>query len=262
MAAAPTANFDKIKADLTHDGQVLSIVLSSPPGNVLDARMMGEITSCLDSHTDNKAIKAIVFQGEGKHFCFGASVEEHKKDLAPHMISGFHGLFKKLLACQTPTIALVRGQCLGGGMELAAFCNFVLAEPSAKFGQPEIQLAVLPPVAAAILPGIVGQLRADDLILTGRSIDAATAHAWGLVHSVAENGAETLETLLSKHILPKSASSLRFANRAVRSRWYEDLAEQLDAMERLYVDELMESNDANEGIEAFLQKRPASWKNC
>jgi cyclohexa-1,5-dienecarbonyl-CoA hydratase len=178
------------------------------------------------------------------------------------MISGFHGLFKKLLGCQIPIIALVRGQCLGGGMELALFSNFIFAEPSAKFGQPEIQLAVFPPVAALLLPEIVGQLRADDLVLTGRSIDAATAQAWGLVHEVAENGQEALEAFLQKQILPKSASSLRMANRAVRSSWYRDLGERLDEMERLYVNELMETEDANEGIGAFLEKRKPSWKNC
>lgn len=261
MTGCSDNSCEKIKVDLTHDGQVLSVALSSPPGNVLDAQMMREIISCVESLGSGGSVKAIVFKGEGKHFCFGASVAEHQKDQAADMIAGFHRMFKALLDCEVPTIALVRGQCLGGGMELASFCNIILAEPSAKFGQPEIQLGVFPPVAALVLPHIVGQLRADDLVLTGRSIDAATAHAWGLVQSVVEDGEAALEDLLSKQILPKSASSLRYANLAVRSRWYEDLAERLDRMERLYVDGLMETFDANEGISAFLQKRPPAWKN-
>jgi cyclohexa-1,5-dienecarbonyl-CoA hydratase len=222
---------------------------------------MSEIVACLDAEGSSVDLKAIVFVGEGKHFCFGASVAEHRKDQAPAMISGFHGLFKKLLAVQTPLVALVRGQCLGGGMELASFCNFVLAEPNAKFGQPEIQLAVLPPVASAILPGIVGQARADDIVLTGRSIDAETAREWGLVHAVAEDGEALLGELLEKHLLPKSAAALRFAHKAVRYHWYAALSQILDEMERLYVDGLMECDDANEGIAAFLEKRKPCFKN-
>ncbi len=251
----------RIKVSLVHQGQILHILLSSPPGNVLDGQMMAEICACFDNEAKGKSVKAIVFEGQGKHFCFGASVAEHIKDKAPEMISSFHGMFKKLLKCRAPTVALVRGQCLGGGMELASFCNFIIAQTSAKFGQPEIQLGVLPPVAAAILPDIIGQQRADDIVLTGRSIDAETAHAWGLVHTVQEDGAVALEEFLVKHILPKSAESLRHANRAVRSTWYKELGARLDEMEHLYLQELMETQDANEGIAAFIEKRKPEWSN-
>jgi cyclohexa-1,5-dienecarbonyl-CoA hydratase len=252
---------EKIKVRRDHDGQVLRIVLAFPKGNVLDAQMMGEICACLDAEASAPGLKAIVFEGEGKHFCFGASVPEHVKEKAPEMIRGFHGLFKQLLATGIPTFALVRGQCLGGGMELAAFCNFVLAEPSAVFGQPEIVLGVFPPVAALILPGIVGQSRADDLVLTGRSIDAQTALAWGLVHAVAEDGEKLLGEALAKHFLPKSAESLRHANRAVRESWHRELPAALDRMEKAYVVDLMGTHDANEGIAAFLEKRAPKWES-
>ena len=252
---------EKIKVRRDYDGQVLRIVLAFPKGNVLDAQMMGEIAACIDHDAADKNLKAIVFEGEGKHFCFGASVPEHVKERAPEMIRGFHTLFKKLLACGVPTFALVRGQCLGGGMELAAFCNFVVAEPSAMFGQPEIVLGVFPPVAALILPRIVGQSRADDLVLTGRSIDAGTALAWGLVHAVGDDGEKLLAEALAKHILPKSAESLRHANRAVRESWHRELPAALDRMERAYVGDLMSTHDANEGIAAFLEKRAPKWES-
>ena len=255
------ASFDKIKVESTHDKQVLRIVLADPPGNVLSASMMKQIDDCLNTEDANPALKAIVFEGQGKHFCFGASVEEHQKDQAPEMIRGFHALFKRILALTVPTFALVRGQCLGGGMELAAFCNFIFAEPKARFGQPEIVLGVFPPVAALILPHLIGQSRADDIILTGRSIDAATAHNWGLVNTVADDAGQALSQFLDTHILPKSAIALRFAHRASRHYWVHKLGEQLDGMERFYVDELMGTQDANEGIAAFLQKRPPDWKN-
>ncbi len=254
--------YEKISIETTCAGQVLRITLDSPPANILDGQTMAEIRACLGAEGASRDLKAIVFAGAGKHFCFGASVAEHQKDQAPAMIAGFHAMFNELLACETPLVALVRGQCLGGGMELASFCNFILAEPSAKFGQPEIQLAVLPPVASAILPGIIGQLRADDLVLTGRSIDARTACDWGLVHGVADDGEALLGELLEKHLLPKSAAALRCANRAVRAGWHASLGRTLDEMERLYVDKLMETADANEGIAAFLEKRKASWKNA
>jgi cyclohexa-1,5-dienecarbonyl-CoA hydratase len=256
-----SSEYERIEVQSTHEGQLLRIILSNPPGNVLDARMMGEISACLEAQKARPDLKAIVFEGAGKHFCFGASVQEHRKEQAPEMIRGFHGMFKQMLALAVPTIALVRGQCLGGGMELASFCNFVIAEPGAKFGQPEIKLAVFPPVAALILPQILGQLRADDLILTGRAIDAVTAQAWGLVHTVVEDGEEALLTFVEKRILPKSAEALRYANRASRFDWGASLVEALDRMERFYVDELMETEDANEGIASFLEKRTPVWKN-
>ena len=121
------AEYEKIRVSLAHDDQVLRIVLATPPANILDGQTMSEIVRCLDGEGSSPALKAIVFEGEGKHFCFGASVAEHTKERAPEMIAGFHSMFKKLLACATPLVALVRGQCLGGGMELAAFCNFVSA---------------------------------------------------------------------------------------------------------------------------------------
>ncbi len=251
----------KIKVRLTHGDRVLRIVLAAPPGNVLDARMMEEIAACLKREGKRPELRAVVFSSESKHFCFGASVAEHQKDQAPSMIRSFNSLFKDLLALAVPTFSLVKGQCLGGGMELASFCNFVIAEPGAKFGQPEINLGVLPPVAALILPSIIGQLRADDLILTGRSINAETAHEWGLVHEVCDDVEEALEKALEKHFLPKSAEALRMANRASRAAWHRRLAGDLDDMERFYVDRLMETHDANEGIVSFLEKRKPLWQD-
>ncbi|MBN2493862.1 MAG: enoyl-CoA hydratase/isomerase family protein [Deltaproteobacteria bacterium] len=252
---------DKLRALLERDGQVLRLVVDDPPGNVLAAEVLQGISGVLEREGERAELKAIVFEGQGKHFSFGASVEEHQKEQAPAMIHAFHGLFKQLLALDVPCAALVRGQCLGGALELVCFCHFILAEPSARLGLPEITLAVFPPVAAAILPDLIGRPRAEDLILTGRSIDASVAESWGLVHRVADRAEEALDELLEKQLLPKSAAALRFGCRAARAGWHERLGADLDRMERLYVDELMESDDASEGIAAFLQKRSPEWKN-
>ena len=251
----------KIHVTREFDDAVLRISLATPPGNILDAATMAEITACLKQHANDNNIKAIVFEAQGKHFSFGASVEEHQKDQAPKMIRDFHGLFKTLLSTGFVTIAVVQGQCLGGAMELVSFCNFIFCDETAKFGQPEIQLGVFPPVAAVLLPGVIGQLRADDLVLTGRTIDATTAQSWGLVHQVCQNPKEDLASFLERTILPKSAESLRHANKAVRRDWYRQLAAKLDLMETAYVQELMETEDANEGIRSFLEKRKPAWKN-
>ncbi|HMK36017.1 MAG TPA: enoyl-CoA hydratase-related protein, partial [Desulfomonilaceae bacterium] len=170
----------------------------------------------------------------------------------------------QLVNMAVPTMAIVRGQCLGGGMELALFCNFIVADRTAFFGQPEIILGVLPPPASVMLPRKVGQSYADDLVLTGRSIDALEAYRIGLVNVLAEEGQDawvTASAWIEKHILPKSAACLRVANRAVRNDFFRRVTEDLPRMESLYLKDLMESFDANEGINSFLEKRKPAWKN-
>ncbi|MEW6115024.1 MAG: enoyl-CoA hydratase-related protein, partial [Thermodesulfobacteriota bacterium] len=140
-----------IQCEKHYDGAVLKIVLNSPKANILEAAMLREINTCLDSLRQDNNLKLLVFEGAGKHFSFGASVAEHTKENAAMMLNAFHAMFYKLMDLAIPTMAVVRGQCLGGGMELALFCNFIVADRSAFFGQPEIVLAVFPPPASALL---------------------------------------------------------------------------------------------------------------
>jgi cyclohexa-1,5-dienecarbonyl-CoA hydratase len=250
----------KIRPERLWDGAGLKLVLDAPKANVLDAEMMSAIREQLDTTVAGMpGLKLLVFEGAGTHFCFGASVQEHQRDQAAQMLAGFHGMFLKLVDRAVPTAAVVRGQCLGGGMELAIFCNWIFASPSARFGQPEIQLGVFPPPASVILPLKLGQAAADHLCLSGESWTAEQALARGLVHEVAEDPMAALDAFFAKHLAPKSASSLRMATRAARMAFNEALRKQLPALERLYVDELMATHDANEGIAAFLEKRPAVW---
>ena len=159
-----------------------------------------------------------------------------------------------------PTVAVVQGQCKGGGLELAAACSWIFAGYDASFGQPEIRLGVFPPMASLLLPWRLGAGRALDLCVSGRSIDAAEAVRIGLVHAVAEEPLGAAMTFVTEHLLPCSASSLRFAERAVRMGLVELMDERLPALERLYLDELMETPDANEGITAFLERRKPVFK--
>lgn len=141
----------KIKIFYTHDNSVVRVVLDDGKGNVLDHIMTEELQQTLNSFQENSSLKLIVFEGAGKHFSFGASVEEHQKDLAAAMLKNFHQLFYSLRDLAIPTLAKVSGQCLGGGLELALMCNFIVADKTAKFGQPEIILGVFPPPASIIL---------------------------------------------------------------------------------------------------------------
>jgi cyclohexa-1,5-dienecarbonyl-CoA hydratase len=138
--------------------------------------MLREISCALAGFEQNKKLKLILFTGEGKHFSFGASVQEHTKENAAMMLRAFHDVFYRLVELSIPTMALVKGQCLGGGMELAIFCNIIVADQSAVFGQPEIVLGVFPPPASVILPRKVGQAHADAIVLSGQSIDASEAY--------------------------------------------------------------------------------------
>lgn len=255
---------EKIKVNFTHDRTVATITLDDGKGNVLDHVMMEEIQAQLDSWKTNNDLKLIVFEGAGKHFSFGASVEEHQKEYAGAMLRAFHQLFYSLRELAIPTLAKISGQCLGGGMELALMCNIMLADKTAKFGQPEILLGVFPPPASILLPEKIGLARAEELLITGRSMPAEEAFRAGLLSGIFEDRSELdggTEEWITSHILPKSASSLRYAVRAVRVKFNHVIGNFLPALENMYVTRLMETHDANEGISSFLEKRKPNWIN-
>ncbi len=251
----------KIKSDFLFDGQILNLTLNAPKGNVLDIEMISELTEAVKNFGSKPEIKAFVFQGAGEHFSYGASIPEHTKELAPKLLSAFHTFFRTLIKVSKPTFALVQGQCLGGGLELAAFCNWIFASEVAQFGQPDIKLSVFPPVSSLILPYRIGQSAADDLVLTGRLITAQEAKQHGLVHTVSREPLKALEEFISTHILPKSTIALQFSVKSSRFEMHQAFLKNVDPIEKLYVLELMESEDANEGIAAFMEKRAAVWKN-
>ena len=255
---------NKVKINYTHNNSVAAITLDDGKGNVLDSIMMGELQCLLDSFAANKDLKLITFEGAGKHFSFGASVEEHKKENAATMLSSFHQMFYTIKELAIPTLAKITGQCLGGGMELAIMCNFLFADKTAKFGQPEIVLGVFPPPASIILAEKIGLARAEDLILTGRAITATEANNYGLVNQVYDDKQtleDGVELFITQQIVPKSASSLRYGVKAVRVKFNHVLTTFLPELEQMYVNNLMNTRDANEGINSFLEKRKPEWGN-
>jgi cyclohexa-1,5-dienecarbonyl-CoA hydratase len=204
----------------------------------------------------------ILFNAKGKCFSAGVDVGEHMGDLASKMITAFHGMFRLMNALELPTVASVYGSCLGGGCELALFCDLVVASESAKFGQPEIQVGVFPPIAAQLMPRIMGRKAALELILSGRIITAHEAMAMGLVNKVVkEEELESATNEFTKPYLGLSAEVLRITKRAISAGLRDDFEPSLQIIEEIYLNELMKTADANEGLKAFLDKRKPEWKN-
>lgn len=248
-------------ARYTREGGIGRIVIDRPPVNVLNLALMEALDTALVDAAADPGLKLLALAGAGKAFCAGVDVADHTADRVGRMLELFHGIVRRLLAFEAPVVGVVHGAALGGGCELALACDMVLARDDLKLGQPEIQLAVFPPVAAALLPRLIGRQRALDLILTGRTIGAAEAMRIGLVSRVfgtAAFGAD-IDTALAD-MASRSGPALRLAKRAVTMGEALPFGAALEAAEALYLDELMELPDAHEGIAAFMAKRPPVWK--
>jgi len=254
----------KVKLHFNNDHTIARVVLDDGKGNVLDHIMIEELQMVLSSFNKIASLKLITFEGAGKHFSFGASVEEHQKEFAETMIKNFHQLFYTIRDNSIPTAAIISGQCLGGGLELALMCNFIFADQTAKLGQPEIALGVFAPPASIILPEKIGLARAESLLLTGKVIAADEALNIGLINVLYPNR-ELMDTgvkaWIDSYITPRSASSLRLAVKATRIKFNHILTNFLPQLENLYINQLMETHDANEGINSFLGKRKPVWNN-
>lgn len=248
-----------VRAARIENGTVLHIVLDRPKGNILDNEMVSAIREALAEGARDAGVLAILFEGAGDHFSFGASVQEHLPEQVSRMLRYFHGLFRDLVALRRPLIAAVRGQCLGGGLELASFCHRIFASETAAMGQAEIKLGVMAPVASFVLPRRVGQAHADDLLLSGRSVGAAEALGMGLVDEIVEDPCASALSWIRTHLLDKSGSALRVAVEAARYEHDRAFLAQIDYLETLYLERLMGFRDAEEGIRAFIEKRPPVW---
>ncbi|MEQ8764604.1 MAG: enoyl-CoA hydratase/isomerase family protein [Planctomycetota bacterium] len=250
-----------IETEVALGGAVTCIRLDRPPGNVLDAAMCDALVPAIREASVRSEARAILLSANGPHFSFGASVEEHRPGEVRGMLERFHGVFRALIESRLFLVAAIRGYCLGGGLELAAFCQRVIAHPEAKLGQPEIKLGVFAPMASLVLPERTNQAFADDLCVTGRSIGGAAALGRGLVDQLADDPESAARRWIEKHLVPLSAMAVRHAVAAVRLRFHERVLEALPRIESAYLDELMSTEDAKEGIDAFLEKRPPQWRH-
>lgn len=250
-----------VKHRLDLDGALLRLRLDRPKANLIDAEMIAALEGALATYRSKAGIRGVLLDAEGPHFSFGASVEEHLPHQCAAMLSSLHALVLSMLEFPAPILVVVRGQCLGGGLEVALAGSLVFAAPDAQFGQPETKLGVFAPAASVLLPYRVNQPTAEDLLFSGRSIGATAALAAGLVHTLADDPHAAALAYFEAHLAGKSAAALACAVSAARVGLLHDVRRRLDEVERLYLDRLMQTRDANEGLTAFLEKRVPKWEH-
>jgi cyclohexa-1,5-dienecarbonyl-CoA hydratase len=244
--------------------RVARITFARPPLNIFNIAMMREINEALHECAHERELVTIVFAAaaECNAFSAGVAVEEHVEETIFQMLDSFHGIFRNLEQIARPTIAVVDGAALGGGCELVAACDIVIASERARFGQPEIKLGVFPPVAALLLPQVIGDKRARELLLTGELMEAAEAARRGLVNYLLPgNELEQKTSELLSRFRNLSAVALGLTKEAIDLGRVRSLDVALKEVESLYLNELMRTHDATEGIKAFSEKRKPEWRH-
>ena len=252
-----------VHVSFSADATRASIVFSHPTGNILTLDVIHGLRATLSDLAEEEHLRLVTLEGAGDDFSFGASIPEHTADVIQKVLPETHALIVDLLELPAPTAAVVRGRCLGGGFELALACDLIFAADDATFALPEIALGVFPPAASVLLPRRVGYGRASVAILTGERQPASYWQDAGLIERVVPRDRLTAEisAWCAERLTPHSAAALRHATRALRAPLIEAVRTELPAVERLYLRELMQSHDANEGVAAFLAKRPPAWKD-
>jgi cyclohexa-1,5-dienecarbonyl-CoA hydratase len=253
-----TAVVSRLKLNVT--APVACITLDHPPLNVIDIPMMEELRETLAEIEAQSDISVVVLRGEGKSFSAGVDVEAHTPDKVESMLAKFHGVIRALVASKKVTIAVVHGHCLGGGAELALVCDFVCTTSSAQWGFPEIKLGCYPPVACTALAALIGQKRAAELILTGKTISGTEAAEIGLAtRAVSEEKLDRTVDERIQQLRKLSPAALAIAKKANYAWDSTHFDKGLARAEKIYLEELMKTDDAREGIRAFMEKREPKW---
>jgi cyclohexa-1,5-dienecarbonyl-CoA hydratase len=254
-------NESPLKVWLERDGALLRLRLARPKANVIDAQMIAALANGFATYRENNGLLAALVDHEGPHFSFGASVEEHLPQRCRDMLEQLHALICQMLDWPRPILVAARGQCLGGGLELALAGSLFFVSPETRLGQPEIKLGVFAPAASVLLPLRIGQARAEDLLLSGRSIDGATAAAWGLASAVGDDPSTVALKYFEENFAKSSAAALSYAARAAREPFADVARLRLGDVEALYLEKLMATRDASEGLSAFMEKRQPKWEH-
>jgi cyclohexa-1,5-dienecarbonyl-CoA hydratase len=244
-------------------GRVARVELDRPPLNVIDLEAALELAAVLEDLTARDDVAVIALSGCGRAFCAGVDVRDHLPDRGADMLHAFHRACLAMIEAPQPSLAIVQGAALGGGCELTLACDLVIASERATFGQPEIRLGVFPPLAAVALPRMIPAHHASDLLLSGRIVTAAEAAAMGLVNRVvAEAELEGAAQAKLGELAALSPASLRLTRAVMRRARVRPTAEEMAGAERFYVEHLMHTPDAQEGLTAFLEKRPPRWSGA
>jgi cyclohexa-1,5-dienecarbonyl-CoA hydratase len=240
---------------------IARIDFNHPPLNIIDVPFMEQLASALEEVESHEGISVVVFSGSDKAFSSGVDIAAHTPDKVEEMLAKFHAVFRTMVASRKVLVAAVRGHCLGGGAELTLLCDLVVTSESATWGFPEISLGCFPPVAATALAAVVGQKQASDLILTGRKIDGHQAKILGLANSAVPDQQLPSEAVgLAKQLASLSPAALAATKKAMYTWDSMHFDKGLARAEKIYLEELMKTEDAREGIQAFLEKRDPRWK--
>jgi cyclohexa-1,5-dienecarbonyl-CoA hydratase len=241
---------------------VARITLNRPKFNMMNIQMMNELNGLLENLLQDDDLKCLAIDAEGKHFCTGVEVADHKPATVDDMIAAFNRIFELTEQLEVPIIAVVQGYCLGGGMELAIACDVIVAGQGAQFVQPEIKVGFFPPYAAMRLPQLVGSAKAIEICTTGQFYNAAAAHGLGLIAHVVEDDqlAEAAEKIV-KEIQANSPLIIRLNKRAVKQHLGLNFKPALEGVSDLFLNTLMKTEDTLEGIASYEEKRKPAWKN-
>ncbi len=253
--------YENIAFEIKDDTAYLTI--DRPPVNILNIAAMTEMNDAVASLIGNTDVKILVITGSGeKAFSAGVDVADHTDEKVEEMIRVFHDIFRNMAKLDQVTVAGIKGLTLGGGCEVAIFCDLIFAADNVKIGQPEIKLAVFPPIALLVMPQLIGMKRAAELLLTGKIIQSSEALDIGLVNKVVP--LDSFDTELEEFLKPikeLSLVGLKYSKKGLYLGLTTDFLDRLEQIEKIYLEDLMASEDAHEGLKAFLEKRPPVWKN-
>ncbi len=254
-------NYENVLFEIKEEKALLTI--NRPPLNILNIATMEEMNEALRSLMENIEVKVVIISGSGdKAFSAGVDVADHTEEKVEKMLHVFHDIFRNLAKLDQVTVAALKGLTLGGGCEIALFCDLIIAADNLKIGQPEIKLSVLPPIALLIMPRLVGLKKAAELLLTGKTIDAHEAERIGLINKVTplDSFDSELETFIQP-LTELSLVGLKYSKKGITLGLETAFSEGLQRIEEIYLGELMSSEDAHEGLRAFMEKRKPLWKN-
>lgn len=249
-----------IKTWIERDGRLLRIRLARPKANIVDIEMIDVLDVILREQQANTRLLGVIFDHEGPHFGFGASIPEHLPAQVDELVTKLHRTIKNLLAFPVPVLMLVRGQCVGGSLEVVLAGHLIFASPDAMLGQPEIRLGTMAPVGSCLLPERIGRAQSEDLLLSGRSVTAEEAERLGLVNQVTEDLEAAALNYFDTYLAGHSPNSLRCTVKAVRHAMLARVVPELDLVEAIYLKEMIKHPDPEEGLRAFMEKRKPVWK--
>jgi len=244
------------------DGEVVRLTLDRPEHNLLNERMLAELAAGINAAGEQSDVKLIILDSAAKAFCGGIEVGEYTQRRVFQLLDAFHVAFSAMLDTSKPLLVVVNGPAFGGGAELAALGDLVIATPKARFAQPEIKLGVFPPLAAAILPYILGPKLALEQVLTGETMTAERAHELGLVNwLVPESELQKKVDEVAAKVTAQSGPVLTMAKKAIIGSMGLPLREGVRNSMKVFLNELADVEDSQEGLRALVEKRPPKWKN-